>query len=54
MLHWAIVFFVISVIAGVMGFWGLESSAAGVAKLLFFAFLVMAVISVVFGRRASA
>ncbi len=54
MLRWAAIFFVIAIVAGVMGFWGLESSAAGIAKVLFFAFLVMALVSVVFGRRATA
>jgi uncharacterized membrane protein YtjA (UPF0391 family) len=52
MLRWAVIFFVIALVAGFLGFWGLESSAAGIAKILFFAFLIMALVSFLFGRRA--
>jgi uncharacterized membrane protein YtjA (UPF0391 family) len=51
MLHWAAVFFVIAIIAAVFGFGGIAASATGIAKILFFAFLVMAVISLLLGRR---
>lgn len=54
MLRWAAIFFVVAIVAGVMGFWGLESSAAGIAKLLFFAFLIIAIFSFAFGRRSTA
>jgi len=53
MLRWAAIFLVIAIVAGVLGFWGLEASAAAIAKVLFFAFLVLALLSLVFGRRAS-
>ena len=53
MLHWAAVFFVIALIAAVFGFGGLAASAAGNAKILFFVFLVLAVVSLLFGRRIS-
>jgi uncharacterized membrane protein YtjA (UPF0391 family) len=52
MLHWALVFFVIAIIAGGLGFWGIEGTAAWIAKLLFVGFLVLAVVSLVAGRRA--
>ncbi|HVU00697.1 MAG TPA: DUF1328 domain-containing protein [Polyangiaceae bacterium] len=52
MLYWAAVFFVIALFAAVFGFAGLATSAAGIAKVLFFVFLVLAVISLLFGRRA--
>jgi uncharacterized membrane protein YtjA (UPF0391 family) len=51
MLHYAIVFFVIALIAAFFGFSGVAAGAAGVAKLLFVAFLVVAVISLFVGRR---
>lgn len=51
MLRWAIIFFVIAIIAGILGFWGLEHSAAVVAKVLFVAFLVLALVSLLAGRR---
>lgn len=51
MLHWAAVFFVIAIVAAVFGFGGIAASATGIAKILFFAFLVIAIISLVAGRR---
>jgi uncharacterized membrane protein YtjA (UPF0391 family) len=36
MLYWTLVFLVIALIAGVLGFTGVAIAAAGVAKLLFF------------------
>ena len=49
MLHYAIVFFVIALIAAVFGFGGIAASAVGIAKILFFVFLVMAVITFLVG-----
>lgn len=40
MLKWALIFALISLVAGVLGFGGLAAGAAGVAKLLFVLFLV--------------
>jgi uncharacterized membrane protein YtjA (UPF0391 family) len=51
MLYWAAVFFVIALAAAVFGFGGIAASAAGIAKILFFVFLVLAVVSLIFGRR---
>lgn len=51
MLYWAAVFFVIALLAAVFGFGGIAASAVGVAKVLFFVFLVLAIISLIFGRR---
>jgi len=53
MLHWAAVFFVIALLAAVFGFGGIAASAVGVAKILVVVFLVLAVISLIFGRRVS-
>ncbi len=47
MLHWALVFLVVALIAGVLGFSSVYVAAAGIAKILFFVFLVMFVISLV-------
>ena len=49
MLHYAIVFIVIALIAAVFGFGGIAASAVGIAKILFFFFLVMAVITFLVG-----
>ena len=35
MLKWAIIFAIISLVAGVFGFTGVSSGAAGIAKILF-------------------
>ena len=53
MLYWAAVFFVIALLAAVFGFGGIAASAVGVAKVLFFVFLILAVVSLIFGRRVT-
>ena len=47
MLRWAIVFFVVALIAAVLGFGGVAIAAAGVAKILFYLFLILFLISLV-------
>ena len=54
MLNWAVTFFIIAIVAAVLGFTSIAGSAIDIAKILFFVFLVLAVISFVFGRRVSA
>jgi uncharacterized membrane protein YtjA (UPF0391 family) len=49
MLRWAVIFGIIAIIAGIFGFGGISESAAGIAKVLFFIFLVGFVIVLVFG-----
>ena len=51
MLHYAVVFFIIALIAAVFGFGIIASSAVEIAKILFFVFLILSVVSFVFGRR---
>jgi uncharacterized membrane protein YtjA (UPF0391 family) len=51
MLYWAAVFFVIAIVTAVFGFTGIATGAAGVAKILFVLFLVLAGISLLVGRR---
>jgi uncharacterized membrane protein YtjA (UPF0391 family) len=45
MLYYAIVFFVIALVAALFGFGGIAAGAAGIAKILFFAFLVIAIVT---------
>ena len=55
MLYWAFVFLVIALFAGLLGFGGLASTAAGIAQVLFFIFLVIFAVALVMGvvsRRA--
>lgn len=49
MLHYAIVFLVIALVAALFGFGGIAASAVGIAKILFFVFIVLAVVSFVVG-----
>ena len=49
MLYWAAVFFVIAVIAAVFGFGGIAAASTGIAKILFFIFLVLFLVSLIFG-----
>ena len=51
MLSWAITFLIIALVAAVLGFGGLAGTAVGIAKLLFFVFLVLFVVSLLMGRR---
>jgi uncharacterized membrane protein YtjA (UPF0391 family) len=51
MLRWAILFFIVAVIAAVFGFGGVAGEAAWIGKVLLVVFLILAVISVVLGRR---
>ncbi len=48
MLKWALIFFVVSLIAGGLGFTNVAAGAAGLAKILFGIFLVIAVVIVIF------
>jgi uncharacterized membrane protein YtjA (UPF0391 family) len=43
MLHYAVVFLVIALIAALFGFGGIAAGAVEIAKLLFFVFVIMAV-----------
>lgn len=47
MLHYAVVFLVIALIAAVFGFGGIAAGAVGIAKILFFVFVIMAVVTFV-------
>ncbi|HEY0906122.1 MAG TPA: DUF1328 domain-containing protein [Methylophilus sp.] len=47
MLYYAIVFFLISIVAGWMGFGGVASGAATIARVCFFIFLLLAIVVLV-------
>lgn len=48
MLGWVITFLVIALIAAALGFGGLAGTAVGLAKIVFYIFLVLFVISLVY------
>lgn len=47
MLAWAIAFLILAILAGLMGFGGVAAVSIGIAKLLFFLFLVLFVLTLV-------
>jgi uncharacterized membrane protein YtjA (UPF0391 family) len=49
MLRYAVIFFIIAIIAAVFGFGGIAAGATEIAKILFFVFVVLFVISLVAG-----
>ncbi|HSL45508.1 MAG TPA: DUF1328 domain-containing protein [Anaerolineales bacterium] len=51
MLSWSVFFFVVALMAALLGFSSLAGAAAGIAKFLFGVFLVLFLISILVGRR---
>jgi len=51
MLYYALVFLIVAIVAGLLGFGTLEGLAADIAKICVLVFLVLAVLSLLFGRR---
>lgn len=49
MLHYAVVFFVIALIAALFGFGGIAAGAVEIGKILFVVFVILAVASFLFG-----
>ncbi|MFD1382483.1 DUF1328 domain-containing protein [Rhodanobacter aciditrophus] len=47
MLGWTLIFLIVALIAGALGFTTVAGASFGIAKVLFFVFLVLMVISVV-------
>lgn len=45
MLRWAVVFFVIALISGVLGFGGIAAGAVEIARILFVVFLVLFIVA---------
>lgn len=54
LLHWAVIFFVVAIVAAVLGFGGIAGTAMGGAKMIFWAAIIVAIVSAVLGfmRRA--
>lgn len=51
MLRWAVIFLVIALLAAALGFGGIAGMSMEFAKILFIVFLVLFVISLIFGYR---
>jgi len=54
MLGWALAFFLVAIVAAVFGFGGIATASAGIAKILFFLFIVIFLVALIMGmaRRA--
>jgi uncharacterized membrane protein YtjA (UPF0391 family) len=50
MVRWALLFFIVALIAAVFGFGGVAGEAAWIGKLLLGVFLILAVVSMISGR----
>jgi len=51
MLRWALLFLLVALIAAAFGFGGVEGLAMQIARILFFLFLILFVVSLIMGRR---
>ena len=49
MLRYAVIFFVIALVAALFGFGGIAAGATEIAKILFFVFVVLFIVSLVAG-----
>ena len=49
MLRWILTFLIIALVAAVFGFGGIAEGAASIAKVLFYVFLVLFLISIIAG-----
>ena len=49
MLQWALIFLVVGLVAGVLGFGGIAGASIGIAKFLFFAAIALFLIFLVLG-----
>jgi uncharacterized membrane protein YtjA (UPF0391 family) len=49
MLRYAVIFFVVAIVAALFGFGGIAAGATEIAKILFFVFLVLFIVSLVAG-----
>jgi uncharacterized membrane protein YtjA (UPF0391 family) len=51
MLRWALIFFIVAIIAAVFGFGGIAGDAAWIGKILLIVFIILAIVSLLMGRR---
>jgi uncharacterized membrane protein YtjA (UPF0391 family) len=53
LLKWALIFFLVSIVAAVFGFTGISAATADIARILFYVFLVIFVVLLVLGVAAA-
>jgi uncharacterized membrane protein YtjA (UPF0391 family) len=49
MLYWALIFFIVAIVAALFGFTDIAAGAATVARFLFFLFVLFFIIALLFG-----
>jgi len=49
LLHWAIIFLVVAIVAALLGFGGVAGTAMAGAKIVFWVAIVLAIVSFLFG-----
>jgi uncharacterized membrane protein YtjA (UPF0391 family) len=53
MLRWALLFAILALVAGLLGFGGMAGDFSFIARILLFVFLVLFVVSLIVGRRGA-
>jgi uncharacterized membrane protein YtjA (UPF0391 family) len=48
-LKWALIFFLVSIVAGLLGFTGISAATADVARFLFYVFVVIFLVLLILG-----
>jgi len=51
MLRYTIIFIVLAILAAAFGFGGIAEGAAEIAKILFYIFIILFVLSLIFGKK---
>ena len=47
MLRYSLIFFIVAIAAGILGFGGIAAGAASIAKILFYVFVILFAVSLV-------
>ena len=53
MLYWAVIFFIIAIVAAIFGFTGIARESAYIGKVIAVIGIVLAIITFIFSRRSS-
>jgi uncharacterized membrane protein YtjA (UPF0391 family) len=48
-LKWALIFFLVSIVAGILGFTGISEASADIARFLFYVFVVIFLVLLILG-----
>ncbi len=51
MIRWSVTFFIVAIVAAIFGFGGIAASAISIGKIFFYIFIVLFLVSLVFGKR---